>query len=93
MYPSCNFGHPPVCLNYKSESGCKNGDKCRFRHVEADGEPSNKSKKRGVKGSDALLMESVVCLKILTRENLFYEEKENWDQITPPNSPRTPGTT
>ena len=32
-YLSCNFWHPPVCLNYKSESGCKNGDKCRFRRV------------------------------------------------------------
>ena len=21
-YPSCNFWHPPVCLDYKSESGC-----------------------------------------------------------------------
>ena len=27
------FGHPPVCLNHKSESRCKEGDKFRFRHV------------------------------------------------------------
>ena len=39
-YLSCNFLHPTVCLNNKSESGCKNGDTCRFRHVEADGQPS-----------------------------------------------------
>ena len=23
--PSCNFWHPPVCLSYKSESGCTHG--------------------------------------------------------------------
>ena len=40
-----NLSHPPVCLNYKSESGCTCGDKCRFRNVEADGQPSKKSKK------------------------------------------------
>ena len=56
--PSCNFWHLPVCLNHKSESGCKYGDKCRFRHVEADAQPSEKSKKSGVKGSVALLRES-----------------------------------
>ena len=57
-YPSCNFWHPPVCLNYKSESGCAYGEKCRFRHAEADGQPSKKSKKSGVRGPVALLKES-----------------------------------
>ena len=47
--PSCNCWHPPVCLNYKSESGCTYGEKCRSRHVEADGQPSQKSKKSCVK--------------------------------------------
>ena len=45
--PSCKFWHPPVCLNYKSEKGCVHGDKCHFRHVEADGKPNKKSKKGG----------------------------------------------
>ena len=39
------FWHPPVCLNYVSESGCKCGDKCEFLHTEAGGQPSEKSKK------------------------------------------------
>ena len=34
--------HPPVCLDYKAESGCTCGDKCRFRHTEVDGQPSQK---------------------------------------------------
>ena len=37
--------HPPVCQNYKSETGCINGRKCFFRHVEADEKPSPKPKK------------------------------------------------
>ena len=47
-----------VCLNHKSESGCKYGDKCRFRHTEVDGQPSTKSKKGGGKVSVALLKKS-----------------------------------
>ena len=52
------FGTLP-CLNFQSESGCKYGDNCRFRHVEANGQPIKKSKKSGVKGSVALLKESI----------------------------------
>ena len=48
--PSCKFGHPPVCQNYKSETGSKFGRTCFFRHVEAEGKPSKKSKKGGGQG-------------------------------------------
>ena len=41
-----------MCQNYISVSGCKFGDQCQFRHTEADGRPSKKSKK-GDKGSVA----------------------------------------
>ena len=54
---SCDHRHPPVCQNYKSESGCKFSDTCLFSHTEADGQPSKKSKKSGGKGSVALLKE------------------------------------
>ena len=47
--PSCHYWHPPVCPYHKSESGCTCGDKCRFRHVEAVWQPSEKTKKSGVK--------------------------------------------
>ena len=33
-YPSCTFWHPSV-FNYKSDSRCTCGDKCRGRHVVA----------------------------------------------------------
>ena len=35
------------CLNHKSESGCKYGDLCHFRHTEAGWQPSKKSKNCG----------------------------------------------
>ena len=95
-YPSCNFWHPPVCLNYESESGCKYGDKCRFAHVEAEEKPSKKSKKGGAKGSVALLKESIRwgCVSPDSHpRNLFCGKKEYCDRITPFHSPRARGTT
>ena len=40
-----------MCQNYKSEKGCENGNKCHFRHVEAEGKLNKRSKKGGAKGS------------------------------------------
>ena len=34
----------------------------------------------------------VVCLKVLVRENLFYVNKESWDQNAPSNSPKASDT-
>ena len=34
----------------------------------------------------------VVCLKILFEKKLFYLNRRNWNQSTPSNSPRAPGT-
>ena len=47
--PFCEKWHPPECLFYKSENGCKFGDKCSFAHCEVDEQPSKKSKKNGDK--------------------------------------------
>ena len=56
--PSCKCWHLFVCQNFKSETRCKNGRRCFFRYVEAEGTPSKKSKKGGAKGSVALFKES-----------------------------------
>ena len=40
--PSCKSWHPPVCQKYKSETGFICGDKCHFRHVEAEVTSSKK---------------------------------------------------
>ena len=57
--PSRDLWHFLVCLIYKSESGCKYGETCRFRHTEVDGQPSKKSKQSGGKELVAILQESV----------------------------------
>ena len=49
--PSCDYCNFPFKI-YISVSGCKFRDQCQFRHTEADGRPSKKSKK-GDKGSVA----------------------------------------
>ena len=46
--PLCNFWHPPVCQNYKSETGCNIGDTSLVRHTEA-GKHSKKSQNSGGK--------------------------------------------
>ena len=47
--PSCDFWHPPVCLNPRSESGCKCGYQCNFLHIEAVGQSNKKLKEGGAK--------------------------------------------
>ena len=82
---------------YKSESGCKFGDKCLFRHTEADGLPIKRSKKSDGKGSVASLKESIQlgCVSQDTehRRSLFFGKVDNSDQIAPSHSPRAHGTT
>ena len=71
------------------------GDKCHFRHVETKGKPNKKSKKGGAKGSVAILKQSIAlgCVSQGSYpKNLFYVNKENWDQHTPSKSPKALGT-
>ena len=51
----CEKWHPPECLLYKSENGCKWGDKCSYAHRQVDEQPSKKSKKNGDKSAVAML--------------------------------------
>ena len=41
----CEYWHPPECQLYKTETGCKAGDKCMFPHYEVDEQPNKKTKK------------------------------------------------
>ena len=78
---SCKFWHPPLCQNYNSEEGCTYGDKCRFRHVEAEEKPSKKSKKGGAKGSVAISKESIQvgCVSLDSYPRKFIlREQERW---------------
>ena len=39
--------HPPECLFYKSESGCRFGEKCFYAHCQVDEQPNKESIKKG----------------------------------------------
>ena len=51
----CEKWHPPVCLFYKSENGCRFGEKCFFLHRQVEEQPSKRSKKNGDKFAEAML--------------------------------------
>ena len=41
----CEKWHPPECLFYKSENGCRFGEKCSFSHRQVEEQPSKMCKK------------------------------------------------
>ena len=41
----CENRHPPKCQFYKTETGCKAGDKCLFPHHKVHEQPNKKPKK------------------------------------------------
>ena len=49
----CEKWHPPECLFYKSENGCRFGEKCSSAHRQADEQPTKRSKKNGDKSAVA----------------------------------------
>ena len=53
--PFCEKWHPPECLFYKSENGCRFGEKCSYAHCQVDEQGSKRSKKNGDKSAVALL--------------------------------------
>ena len=51
----CDKRHPPVCLFYKSKSGCRFGEKCSYAHRQVEEQPSKRSEKNGDKSAVAML--------------------------------------
>ena len=45
----CEKWHPPECLFYKSESGCRFGEECSYAHRQVDEQPGKRFKKDGDK--------------------------------------------
>ena len=52
--PFCEKWHPPECLFYKSESGCRFGEKCSYAHRQVEEQPSIRFKKNGDKSAVAV---------------------------------------
>ena len=53
--PFCEKWHPPVCLFYKAENGCRFGEKCSYVHRQVEEQPSKRFKKNGDKSTVAML--------------------------------------
>ena len=53
--PFCEKWHPPECLFYKSENGCRFWEKCSYAHRQVDEQPSKRSQKNGDKSAVAML--------------------------------------
>ena len=51
----CESWHPPECLFYKPESGCRFGEKCSYAHRQVDEQPNKRSKRNGDKSAVAML--------------------------------------
>ena len=51
----CKKWHPPECLFYKTESGCRFGEKYSYLHRQVDEQPSNRSKKNDDRSAVAML--------------------------------------
>ena len=54
----CDHWHPPECQFYKSESGCKFGNKCSFAHRQVEGQPCKKPKKDGDESAVTILKDA-----------------------------------
>ena len=51
----CEKWHPPECLLYKSENGCRIGEKCSYLHRQFDEQPTKRSEKNDDKSAVAML--------------------------------------
>ena len=79
----CVKWHPPECLFYKSESGCRFGEKRSYAHRQVEEQPSKRSKKNGDTSAVAMLKihdNWVAYLKIRSRRSLhrFYGRPQTY---------------
>ena len=51
----CDYWHPPKCQYYKSETGCKFGDKCSFPHWKVEEHQNEEPKNGGDKSAVAIV--------------------------------------
>ena len=76
---SCEKWHPPECVFYKSESGCRFGEKCSYAHRQVDERPSKRSKKNGDKSAVAMLKEHEQYDR--TERPIAYDHSSNTRQL------------
>ena len=69
----CEKWHTPECLFYKSENGCRLGEKCSYVHRQVEEQPSKKFKKNGDKSAVAMLKWNEQHQRMFTHQTL-----DNW---------------
>ena len=62
--PFCKKWHPPECLFYKTEKGCKLGDKCSYAHRQVGEQPGKRFENNGGNSAVAMLKNTrqLVCV-------------------------------
>ena len=71
----CEKWHPPVCLFYKSENGCRFGEKCSCAHRQVEDQPSKRSRKTGDKSAVAMLKKHELYDR--TRRHVVYDSSNS----------------
>ena len=69
------IGTLPCLSIYKSESGCTKGEKCRFWHVEVDGEPSKKVEEKWCQRTSCLtegVYTKGLCVSRFPSEQIYF---------------------
>ena len=73
----CEKWHPPECLFYKSENGCRFGEKCSYAHRQVDEQLSKRSKQNGDKSTVAMLKKNQHHQRT-ERRMLTHQIHDNW---------------
>ena len=74
----CEYWHSPGCQFYKTETGCKAGDKCVFPHHQVDEQPNKKPKKgyHSQKGRESDDNNAVAIVKIVPELGCVSQDSE-----------------
>ena len=81
--PSCEKWHSPERLFYKTEEGCKFGDKCVIAHFRVEERPSKRSKKNGTKSGETMLFGLCISRHGAAEIFIAFTEELNHAEIYP----------
>ena len=79
----CEYLRPPECQFYKTESGCKAGDKSLFPHHKVDEQPNKKPKKsyHSHKGSESEEKSHVAIVKTVPQLVVVSQDSESLESL------------
>ena len=92
---SCKFRHLPVCQSYRSENDAfvvTNVISDMLRQKESPAKSQRKVVRRISCDIEGVYAIGLCISRFFSEKNLFHVNREDWDQTTPSNSPKAPGT-